>query len=277
MNSKKAKFILSAIIVIMCLVIGIVIYVYKSNSEILAAKKFLKELNENNMITIEENIDKIKYHSVKKTDGINVKAYYKINANNYDIEVDTDDNVIGFKNREAKSINEKISINNAKYVAEKYVKTILNEDVFFKEAPVLDESVPYYTFIFTKYLNGYPFYSDEIIINIDKSKGSLDGYSNYSIQRSPKDVCINISREEAKKIAIDQFNSTNSIDNSYVQDETFKAYAVNKDKTESELCYIVTVIAKNADENEIKNKYFISTESGQIINNSKDTITTTSY
>ena len=46
MNSKKAKFILSAIIVIMCLVIGIVIYVYKSNSEILAAKKFLKELNE---------------------------------------------------------------------------------------------------------------------------------------------------------------------------------------------------------------------------------------
>ena len=33
MNSKKAKFILSAIIVIMCLVIGIVIYVYKTTQK----------------------------------------------------------------------------------------------------------------------------------------------------------------------------------------------------------------------------------------------------
>lgn len=277
MKHKKAKIIVFSIVILLCLVVGIKIYRDKYNSEILAAKNFLKELSSNNMITAEENLDEIKYTSVKKTDGINVKAYYKINANNYDIEVDTDNNIIGFKNKEAKSNNTEVSIKAAKSVAENYVEKIINEDVFFKETVPLDDNVPYYTFIFTKYLDGFPFYSDEIIINIDKSKGNLDGYSNYSVQRNPKDVCINISKEEAEKIAKDQFNSTNNQKESNVEDESFKAYAINKDKTESELCYIVTISGSDLDGKSVKIKYFISTESGEIINNSKDTVRTTSY
>ena len=277
MKHKKTKIIVFSIVILLCLVVGIKIYRDKYDSEILAAKNFLKELSSNNMITAEENLDEIKYTSVKKTDGINVKAYYKINANNYDIEVDTDNNIIGFKNKEAKSNNTEVSIKAAKSVAENYVEKIINEDVFFKETVPLDDNVPYYTFIFTKYLDGFPFYSDEIIINIDKSKGNLDGYSNYSVQRNPKDVCINISKEEAEKIAKDQFNSTNNLKESNVEDESFKAYAINKDKTESELCYIVTISGSDLDGKSVKIKYFISTESGEIINNSKDTVRTTSY
>lgn len=277
MKHKKTKIIVFSIVILLCLVVGIKIYRDKYDSEILAAKNFLKELSSNNMITAEENLDEIKYTSVKKTDGINVKAYYKINANNYDIEVDTDNNIIGFKNKEAKSNNTEVSIKAAKSVAENYVEKIINEDVFFKETVPLDDNVPYYTFIFTKYLDGFPFYSDEIIINIDKSKGNLDGYSNYSVQRNPKDVCINISKEEAEKIAKDQFNSTNNQKESNVEDESFKAYAINKDKTESELCYIVTISGSDLDGKSVKIKYFISTESGEIINNSKDTVRTTSY
>ena len=277
MKHKKTNIIVFSIVILLCLVVGIKIYRDKYDSEILAAKNFLKELSSNNMITAEENLDEIKYTSVKKTDGINVKAYYKINANNYDIEVDTDNNIIGFKNKEAKSNNTEVSIKAAKSVAENYVEKIINEDVFFKETVPLDDNVPYYTFIFTKYLDGFPFYSDEIIINIDKSKGNLDGYSNYSVQRNPKDVCINISKEEAEKIAKDQFNSTNNLKESNVEDESFKAYAINKDKTESELCYIVTISGSDLDGKSVKIKYFISTESGEIINNSKDTVRTTSY
>lgn len=278
MNHKKIKICVVFIMIVICGLITSVIIKNKKSSEVDVARNFIYELKDNSMISTESDISKMKFTSTKKSDGAKVEGYYRVFTDTYDVEVDLNGKIIGFKNREVKEGNTEVSIDAAKAIAAKYVETILNEDVYYKEAVPEDTDVPYYTFIFTKYLNGFPCYSDDIIVNIDKSKGYLDGYSNYSSTKNPKEVSINISVSEAEAAAKNNFMLLNSNYNFVnIEGETFKAYATSKDKSESELCYIIKVIGIDSESKKVSSIYFISTETGDAINSVKNTISTTTY
>ena len=93
--------------------------------------------------------------------------------------------------------------------------------------------------IFTKLEDGYPFYKDQIIVNIDKEKGTLDGYSNISTLKEPNRVKIKVTQEKAEEIALNEALSL--VEKSEIVGETFKAFYEDSGKKETELCYVISI------------------------------------
>jgi len=274
--SNRGKIIMIICIIIL-LVIGaclsIQIFYNRNTKEEKSAKDFIVLLYSKDMVDKTDSTDKIKYKVEKQSDGI--KEYYRVTTKNYGIDLDSNYKVIGFNNYKVVSLDTLISEDAARVIAEKYISQLVEDDYKFKEAIKEDStSVSYYSYIFTKYKGGYPFYSDQIVINIDKSTGYLSGYSNTNMQGEPKEANIGIEQVGAESTAIEVFNKLNVagvIEERY----TFKAFCDNKDKTATELCYVVTVKGTDIDNKEVKWKYFISTESGEVINSIKDNVTNT--
>lgn len=65
------------------------------------------------------------------------------------------------------------------------------------------------------------------------------------------------------------------VEKSEIVGETFKAFYEDKDRKKTELCYVISIKGLGIDGKEMKTKYFVSTESGEIINRIKDTVTET--
>ena len=135
------------------------------------------------------------------------------------------------------------------------------------------QEVPYYSLIFTKLEDGYPFYKDQIIVNIKKEKGTWDGYSNISTLKEPNRVKVKVTQDKAEEIALNEALSL--VEKSEIVGETFKAFYEDKDKKETELCYVISIKGLGIDGKEARLKYFVSTESGEIINRIKDTVAET--
>lgn len=272
-HKKRNTIILSGVLLIATICTLITVIVFKHNKkEIAAAEQFVDRLYQNNMIEIDD-YDKIKYTSTKQADGLNSKGFYYITTSNFDIYVNDDYTVKGFTNRIEKVGVTEVSFEKAKEIAEKYLDIIVEDEVAFKSYEKEDSNVNYYSFVFKKYKEGYPFYTDEIIINIDKSKGLLDGYSNYSSQGEPSPVEIVAEQNDAEQTAIDKFLELNK--EAGLLEITSKAYVTSKDGTECELCYIITIGGKDLDNKETKHKYFVSTKTGEIINEAKDNVNIT--
>ena len=130
-------------------------------------------------------------------------------------------------------------------------------------------NVPYYTFIFKKCEDGYPYYDKKITLQINKVTGKLDGYVNLTSYLDTKDVDILLSEEEAISNALKDFNEINK--NGEIIG-IFKAWTENEDSSFMELCYVITLKGIDEEEKEIRIKYFISTEDGRIIRNARDNI-----
>ena len=175
-------------------------------------------------------------------------VHRSIATQSFGIDLDKNNNVIGFAKKEIPINITKINLQDARILAEKYLKNIYDGEVVLKTINSNEDSkyLPYYSFIYTKQKNGYPFYFDEIKLNIDKENGFLDGYSNSTMQRECKEPVINISEQEAKKIALEAFQKYNK--EGTVKNETNLVYADNKiDKEASkiyEVCYIVNIDGK---------------------------------
>ena len=269
-NRRKTIMILSIIIL---LIIGaflsIKIYHARSTKEEKAAKDFIEQLYTNSMVDKTEPVNEMKFKSEL------IKDSYRVTTKNFGIDLDSNYKVIGFNNYKVVSLDTLISEEAARVIAEKFISQLAKEDCKFKEANKEskgDES--YYSYIFTRYKDGYPFYSDQIVINIDKSSGYLSGYTNTTLQKEPKDVSINIEQVVAEKTAIAEFNKLN-VNGVIDVDSTFKAFCDDKEKTKTEICFVVTVKGTDVDNNEVKWKYFISLESGEVINSIKDNVSNT--
>lgn len=274
-ESKKNAVILGALL--LCIVTFTLIVVitlkYNKSKEARATKEFIEVIEEKNMIEIEDYKD-IKYTVKKQVDGLNTKGFYYVSTPNFDVYLNEDYEVTGFTNRIEKVGVTEVSFEQAKDTAEKYIDELVHDDAILKDYnQESDKKVPYYSFVFIKYKDGYPFYTDQIIINIDKSKGLLDGYSNYSIQGEPIEIIISISQEKAEEIAKNEFLKLNT--EPKIAEDTIKAYVNDKDMLLCELSYIVTIIGKDLQSKETKYKYFISTKDGTIINSSKDNVSNT--
>lgn len=278
MNKKGTKiFIVAIMLLIIC--VGIVIYLFniKIHKEIKATKEFLQVLYDNKMLKTDISINDIEFNISKLSDGN--KKYYRVTSKMYGLDLDADYNVVAFNNYsdiaaiKDNSITEEAAI----VLAEEYIGKIVKEDYKYKEK-ISDgeDSLSYYGYIFTRYKDGYPFYSDQIMIQIDKYSGYLTAYTNTATQCIPKRIDVKIKIDSAEAIAVENFNnSSTNKEGSIEKDTTYIAYCDNSDKTVTKLCYIVVVKGLDIDNNEIKWKYFITADTGEVLNSMKDTVSKT--
>lgn len=274
MSSKNGSKVIIAVFVI--LLIGIAASVQhfygRINKEIDSSKNFIELLYDNKMIDTSQDIDEIDYKVEKQLDGN--KENYRVSSRNFGFDLNSKYNVIGFTyNYNGKNNNKLISEEDARKLAEKYIEILSKEDYKFKMQiqEDLSDGLSYYGYMFSRYKDGYPFYNDQIMIQIDKYSGYLAGYSNTTSQGKPEKIEINVELEGAIKIALETFNNLNK-DGVVNEDSIEISYADNKDKTKTELCYVITVSGKDVDDKEVKWKYFITTNTGEVINFRKDTI-----
>jgi len=276
MKLKKASVIGG--ITLFCLLIIIVIILYNfigsGAKDIKASKDFMTKLYSINAISNEQKLDAIKYERNRILNSQNELVHRSIVTQNFGIDLDKNNNVIGFAKKEIPINKTEINLNDAKIFAERYLKNIYAGEIVLKTVNSNEDSkyLPYYSFIYTKQENGYPFYFDEIKLNINKENGFLDGYSNSTMQRECRNAVINISDQEAKNIALKAFGKYNK--NGVVSKQADLVYADNKiDKEASkiyELCYIVTIDGKNDKDANFNWKIFVSTENGNVLNILKD-------
>ncbi|AQR96916.1 PepSY domain-containing protein [Clostridium saccharoperbutylacetonicum] len=276
MKLKKASIIVLLIILSLLVIVGIILYNFigPGSKDIKASKEFISKLYSINAISNEFSLESIKYERGRVLNNDKKMVSKSIVTQNYGIDLDKNNNVIGFTKKEIPVNTTKISLKDATILADSYIKKIYDGEVILKSInDNMDEStLPYYSFVYTKQKNGYAFYFDEIKVNIDKENGFLDGYSNSTMQKESKEPTINISEEKAKKIALETFEKYNN--SGEARNNVELVYANNRmDKKENqiyEVCYVVTTDGKNDKGSYISWKIFVSAENGTILNILKD-------
>ena len=276
MKLKRASIIGGIILVCLLIIIAIILYRFigPGANEIKASKEFMTKLYSINAVNTEQKLDDIKYERIKTLNSQNDLVRRSISTQNFGVDLDKDNNIIGFAKKDIPINITKVSLQDAKVLAEKYLDGIYNGEVVIKTINTNENSkyLPYYSFIYTKQKNGYPFYFDEIKLNIDKENGFLDGYSNSTMQKEYKEPKINVSKQEAKNIALEAFKKYNK--EGTVTNEMDLVYADNKiDKEASqiyEVCYTVIIDGKNDKNTNVNWKIFVSVENGKVLNILKD-------
>jgi hypothetical protein len=276
MKLKTASIIGGITLGVLVIIISIILYNFigPGAKEIKASKEFMAKLYSINAVNMDRKLDAIKYERIKTINSQNELVHRSISTQDFGIDLDKNNNIIGFAKKDNQISITKVKLEDAKKYADNYLKGIYDGEVVLKAVNINEDSkyLPYYSFIYTKQKNGYPFYFDEIKLNINKENGFLDGYSNSTMQKECKEPTINISKEKAKDIALEAFKKYNKdgINNNPID----LVYADNKiDKEASqiyELCYIVTTEGKSDKDANISWKIFVSAESGKILNILKD-------
>lgn len=276
MRLKRASIIGGITLVVLLIIISVILYNFigPGAKEIKASKEFVAKLYSINAVNTDQKLDAIKYERIKTINSQNQLVHRSISTQNFGIDLDKNNNVIGFAKKDTQINITKINLDDAKKYADNYLKGIYDGEVILKSVNANDDSkyLPYYSFIYTKQKNGYPFYFDEIKLNINKENGFLDGYSNSTMQKECKEPLINITKEEAKGIALEGFKKYNK--EGSINDKIDLVYADNKmDKEPStiyELCYIVDINGKSDKDTNISWKIFVGAENGKILNILKD-------
>lgn len=268
MKRGTKNFFLGLIIVLLiCLIITVINKKDGTNSkEVKIAKNFISELSKEKIIQSDykENTD---FKVTIKNDEGNNKKVYEIDNETFMIKINENQKVINFvdkiKSSNIKSVTEEEAIKRA----EKYIKEIDDSDYKFYKVieQTRKDSVAYYSVSFKRYDEGYPYFSSDVILNIDKSSGKLEGYLNNSEKTKHEKVDIKVSEDIAKEKCINSFNSM--LKDGKVLDKVYLAYGDSRENTEKlELCYIVTIKGKLENGEEKEFTYFVSANSGEIIN-----------
>ena len=233
----------------------------------------MSELYSINAIDTSEDLNSIEYKRIDLLSSKSELVQKTIMTDFFGIDLDKDNNVIGFAKKDINKNTTKIDLNEAEDKAEKYLMELCDGEVWLKSIKNQeDNNLPYYSFIYTTEKDGYPLYFDEINISIDKETGYIDGYSNLTVKRDCKTPILNVSYNEAEESALANFNKSNK--DGKIACDTSEVYAPNKTEEKSnslyELCYLITIQGMKEDDSKIEWKYLVSVESGEIINIMKE-------
>ena len=270
MKSKRIIINSSIILIFLVIVVGVAFYKLfgESSKEINASKQFMSKLYSMNAVDTTEKLTNLKYERLKVINSQNELVNKTIVTQSYGIDLDKENNVVGFAKKDMKMSSSKLSESEAKTIAERYLMEICGNDLSYEDTKNEDD-LPYYSFVYKKKENGYRLYFDEIKINIDRDSGYIDGYSNTTMLKKCMEPKINISQEEAETIANNYFIENNI---PYELLETTELVYAGNTKTEKnknnqlEVCYVVSVKAKNSDESQVLIKIFVNADSGEIYN-----------
>lgn len=262
------------IFILILLIIFNVIIAYKlwgtGAKDIKASKQFMAELYAINAIDEAQDLNSIKYKRIDLVSSKNEQVQKTIVTDYFGIDLDKDNNIIGFAKKDINKNTTKIDLTQAEQKAEEYLRELCDGEVWLKSVKNPDDkdNLPYYSFVYTTEKDGYPLYFDEININIDKETGHIDGYSNLTVKRECKSPVINITEADAEEESMVEFLKSNT--NARINETTSLVYAADKleEKSNSiyELCYLVTIAGTGEDNSELEWKFLISTETGKIIN-----------
>lgn len=277
MNYKKKSIIFFSSIVVLVISVVIVVYQYVGNGtkEIRAAKDFVGLLYYNDMVDKTGDYEALTYKSMKKAGATDDESIYSVTTGDFGIDINSNYDVVGFANKVATVGDSVITVEEAKTKATNYLDIIYEGDFKLKEVAteISETKVTYYKVVFTRYDGEYPFYTDEIVVNIDKNTGLLASYTNLFVQADPERVKLSVNMKDAEQKVIQEFCKLNT--DGIICEETRLAYCDNKDTDETELAYIITVKGKDLNNKEVRYKYSITTEKGTIINFEKDNVSTT--
>lgn len=270
MKSKRIIINSSIILIFLVIVVGVAFYKLfgESSKEINASKQFMSKLYSMNAVDTTEKLTNLKYERLKVINSQNELVNKTIVTQSYGIDLDKENNVVGFAKKDMTMSSSKLSESEAKTIAERYLMEICGNDLIYEDTKNEDD-LPYYSFVYKKKENGYRLYFDEIKINIDRDSGYIDGYSNTTMLKKCMEPKINISQEEAETIANNYFIENNI---PYELLETTELVYAGNTKTEKnknnqlEVCYVVSVKAKNSDESQVLIKIFVNADSGEIYN-----------
>ena len=269
MRTKNVNFKAVILVIVLFVISGItaIKFLGPGAEDLIKSKKFLDKLYSINAVNTDIDLSDIKYEKVKSGNNKTELTYSTVVTQYYGIDLDKENDVIGFAKKDTQPNITKIGVEEAESIAEKYLNNIYDGDILLKNVKN-EEDLPYYSFIFTKEKYGYPFYFDEIKVNINKEDGFLDGYSNMAIRTSEKEPIINISEGEAKETALSMFESYNG--EGTISENVQLVYSANKiEKTSDnveELCYMITIDGKDSDGNIISWKIFINADDNTVFN-----------
>lgn len=270
MKSKRIIINSSIILIFLVIVVGVAFYKLfgESSKEINASKQFMSKLYSMNAVDTTEKLTNLKYERLKVINSQNELVNKTIVTQSYGIDLDKENNVVGFAKKDMKMSSSKLSESEAKTIAERYLMEICGNDLIYEDTKNEDD-LPYYSFVYKKKENGYRLYFDEIKINIDRDSGYIDGYSNTTMLKKCMEPKINISQEEAETIANNYFIENNIPYELLETTELVYAGNTKTDKNKNnqlEVCYVVSVKAKNSDESQVLIKIFVNADSGEIYN-----------
>ncbi|MCR6513440.1 PepSY domain-containing protein [Clostridium sp. LY3-2] len=255
------------IVLLICLIVTVINNKDGTNSkEVKIAKNFISELSKEKIIQSDykENTD---FKVTIKDDKENDKKIYELDNETFMVKINENYEVINFVDKIKSSNIKSISEEEAIKIAKKYIKEIDDSDYKFDKVieQTRKDSVSYYSISFKRYDEGYPYFSSDVILNIDKSNGKLEGYLNNSGKTKHGKVNIKISEDEAKEKCLKAFNSM--LKDGKVIDKVYLAYGESRENLENlELSYIVNVKGKLETGEEKQFTYFVSASSGEIIN-----------
>ena len=272
-KKKVIAFIVLVIVLLIAISFAIVSNLGNKSKEVKVAKEFVASLQKKGIIDIKLNLGEIEFKSMSKLLNRSSKTQYTVIAENIGVDLDGKYGVTGFfQKSKVDNIKDSIDENTAREISEKYINEITNEKFTFKEIREVKESEGnsnIYTIAFYKYFKDYPYYDNEIVVNINKSSGKLESYTNQSIDDINHNLNKSIDLDRAKKNAVDYFTRLNQ--KPEIVDEPLLAFILGIDG-EFELSYVVNVKTTSADNKEDKYKLFINAESGEVINRTADLI-----
>jgi len=272
-KKKVIAFIVIVIVLLIAISFAIVSNLGNKSKEVKVAKEFVASLQKKGIIDIKLNLGEIEFKSMSKLLNRSSKTQYTVIAENIGVDLDGKYGVTGFfQKSKVDNIKDSIDENTAREISEKYINEITNEKFTFKEVREVKESEGnsnIYTIAFYKYFKNYPYYDNEIVVNINKSSGKLESYTNQSIDDINHNLNKSIDLDRAKKNAVDYFNRLNQ--KPEIVDEPLLAFILGIDG-EFELSYVVNVKTTSFDNKEDKYKLFINAESGEVINRTADLI-----
>ena len=273
----KKRVVVNSIIIFVCIMVALSVAVYKlfgeSSKEIHASKEFMSKLYSINAIDTSEELTDLKYEKLRNINSQNELVNKTIMTQNYGIDLDKNNNVVGFAKKDIKKSFSKLSEIEGRRRAEKYLEKICGNDLIYVNEKD-DNDLPYYSFIYMKKQNGYKLYLDEIKVNINKESGYLDGYSNTTMQKVCKDPKISIDEKEAVNIAYNYFEKYNI--SGQVLENTELVYADDRlegnESNNLELCYLVDIESQNSDELDVIYKIFVNADNGKVFNCIKENV-----
>ncbi|MBE6062349.1 MAG: peptidase propeptide domain-containing protein [Clostridium butyricum] len=269
MRTKNVNFKIIVMLIVLLAMSGIAAYKFwgPGAEDISKSRKFIEKLYSINAISTDIALSDIKYEKVKSGNNKTELTYSTVVTQNYGIDLDKEKDVIGFAKKDTQPNITKIEIEEAQSIAEKYVNNIYEGDICLKSIKN-EQNLPYYSFVFAKQKYGYLFYFDEIKVNINKESGFMDGYSNMAIRTLGKEPQISISEDDAKKKALETFESYNG--EGKISENIQLVYCNNKIEKASdnieEVCYMVVVDGDDSDGNKVSWRIFINANDAAVFN-----------
>ena len=272
-KKKVIAFIVLVIVLLIAISFAVVSNLGNKSKEVKVAKEFVASLQKKGIIDIKLNLGEIEFKSMSKLVNSSSKTQYTVIAENIGVDLDGKYGVTGFfQKSKVDNIKDSIDENTAREISERYINEITNEKFTFKEIREVKENEGnsnIYTIAFYKYFKNYPYYDNEIVVNINKSSGKLESYTNQSIDDINHNLNKSIDLDRAKKNAVDYFTRLNQ--KPEIVEEPLLALILGVDG-EFELSYVVNVKTTSANNKEDKYKLFINAESGEVVNRTADLI-----